>query len=157
MLPQFLKSICNYNASVSLTLPHCLFSDNFPQVSVGLFAVIGRETLSEIKFCSSVLVERKRRWCYISPAAFSRVCLCGLSGDHCWDLWVSWIVPRLWVELQLLVQTGSAFHYVLFPFVTVCQMQACFCQDMKRDLQLEPLSECCCFDPRNPIDSGWEQ
>lgn len=53
---------------------------------------------------------------------------------------MSWIEPRLWVELQLLVQAGSAFHCVLFPFVAVRQMQAFFCQDTKRDLQLEPLS-----------------
>ena len=52
---------------------------------------------------------------------------------------MSWIA-RLWVELQLLVQAGSAFHCVLLPFVAVHQMQAFFCQDNKRDLQLEPLS-----------------
>ena len=70
---------------------------------------------------------------------------------------MSWIVPRLWVELQLLVQTGSAFHCLLFPFVAVRQMQACLCQDTERHLQLEPLSEYCCFDPGNPVDSGGEQ
>lgn len=144
-LLQFLKNIlCHYDASLSLALPPCLFSDNFPEASYWSVWT-NWETPSEIKFCSSALVERKRQWCHVSFTASSRVCLCGLCWDLCWDLWVSWIVPRLWVELQLLValqllvHTGSAFHSPLLPFVAVRQMQACLCQDKERHLQLEPL------------------
>ena len=79
-LLQFFKSICHYDASLNSALPHCLFSDNFHQAFVSLFGLIERETVSEIKFCSSVLVERKRQWCYVSFTASSRVCLCSLSG-----------------------------------------------------------------------------
>ena len=60
MLPH-LKSICHYDPSLNLAL----FSDKFHQASWSVWTE--RETLPEIKFCRSVLVERKRQRCYISP------------------------------------------------------------------------------------------
>lgn len=59
------KSICHYDTSLSLALPLSLII--FIRLPIGLSGLVGRETVSEIKFCSSVLVERKRRWFYISP------------------------------------------------------------------------------------------
>ena len=70
--------MCHYDTSLSLVLPLSLII--FIRLPIGLFGLVGREMVSEIKFCSSVLVERKRQWFCISPTPSSRVCLCGFSG-----------------------------------------------------------------------------
>lgn len=136
MLPQFLKSICHY---IFIKLPI-------------LFGLVGRETVSETNFHGSFLVNMQKQWFYISPTAFSRVCLCSFSGKSLRPLGV--------LDCAQAVGGASAVG-ADWLCLSLCAVSICY-SSPDAGLPLSGYQErsatwtivCCSFDPRNPIDSG---